>query len=150
MTAPSTTGPDLSAAKAAVEALMDDRATIVADYGDADATVDPDTLALTQGAPVMKYAGPVYLSKPTMQAYLDELGREQVQAIAQSASIPLTGSGYKAGGPIVRGDVLTVIATRRDPRLVGTVYTVSAVEAGTFAVKRTLRLIWRADLQAAS
>lgn len=115
------TGPDLTAARTAVEELMDDTCTVVA----------PDTLtdAALIAAPVI-YVGPCLISDPSQR----QPGVGDRYEFDAGASLPATSVG------IAPGQVLIVDTSRRDPELPGTRYVVRRVKRATMLVSRKLEL----------
>jgi hypothetical protein len=118
-----TTGPDLTTARQAVENLMDDTCTIYRDVeGTADDGLDPETgeLLLPDPDADLVYAGRCKLA-PTLPG-------------AYSCGLP-----WDSPEPAI-GDVVTVDSTRRDPDLVGKTLVVRDVLYSTFLVSRKLTL----------
>lgn len=139
------TGPDLSAAKEAIEALMDDTCLITRDpAGEADSAFDPETGDLTTpvGQPILVYEGQCKLSKTKVQMkYSQEAGRA-VPVQSYSGGIPL-----ESGLP-QEGDALLVTSSRRDPELAGREFRIAEVTLSSWAVQRRFDLE-RRDNQAA-
>jgi hypothetical protein len=148
----STTGPDLSFAKEAVERLQDDSCTITRDPA-GDDVFNPDTgnvesppgfnvynaASLGEGGRSLADAGgtggrcSVSYKTANQVAYRDEGGR-QIMNSTPEARIPID-------APVVReGDFLTVVSSRRDPQLVGQTFRVADVIEATMAVSRRLML----------
>lgn len=131
------TGPDLSSAVEAVEALMDDTCTISHDpEGELDDMLDVDSGLLVQpfGTPGLVYSGRCKVSAShTQMKYSEEAGRA-VRIQAYSGSIPV-------GSPMpAEGDILKVTSSRRDPELVDQDFRVVDVIASSWAVQRKFGL----------
>jgi len=147
----STTGPDLTSAKEAVERLQDDSCIITrgdgtpvwnqttgkTEYGGASiiysaASLGEDGRSLADQAGT---GGRCSISYPSnaQASYRTEGGRQVLDEVPE-AKIPVD-------GPLVReGDILTVVSSRRDPQLVGQAFRVSRVVEKTFAISRRIVL----------
>lgn len=143
-------GPDLTAARSAIEALMDDACSISAGDGWNDAVLDPQTLQLVDPEPPTRYSGKCMVSHSTWTMSGDtSQGGGPVQEFRQVISIPLDGDGWVDGaGPVVHGDTVTITAAKRDPDLVGAEFTVQEIPHKTYPVKRELRCVRTAGLPA--
>lgn len=128
------TGPDLSAAVAAVNRLMDDTCRILDDRGTRDAILDPTTLAMIDPEPPILYEGHCLVSHQTLQPDDLELGDAPVTQSLQPIKIPID-----AAGPFAAGNRLVVLSSRRDSALAGTMFEVVHIPVHTFAVMRELR-----------
>lgn len=130
------TGPDLTVAVDAIEALMDDTCTITLTSGVGDDTLDIATGELVPvGTPTLIYDGrcKVAPAGQDRDRAVNEGGRD-VGVREYKGSIPLT-----APTP-PRGSVLTITSSRRDPELVGKSFEVKDLLMSTFAVQRRMSL----------
>lgn len=131
------TGPDLSTARLAVEALMDDTCTITRDAeGFSDDVLDPVTGRLAPPNPdtTSVYTGRCKVSPGGTQPSEREEGGSDVHARTYNGSVP-----WDAPMPAV-GDLLTVASSHRDPQLVGKSFRVQSVAVSTFLVSRRMQL----------
>lgn len=148
----STTGPDLTAAKEAVEALQDDSCIITRPQTGA-AVLNQTTGKMEAPAPLTIYShaslgeggrslsdsdgtgGRCSVGYPSnaQTRYRVEGGRQTLDP-TPVAKIPID-------SPLVKeGDIFTVMSSRRDPRLVGQEFRVSEVVEKSMAVSRRLVL----------
>lgn len=127
------TGPDLTQAKAAVEALMDDTCRITRDLAVDDSLPDPITLRTNKGAgPIPFYNGRCKIKDLTngKSSTRFEGGKEYAVALYE-LGIPLDEA------PVLhRGDVVTWLTSRRDAGLVGRQFRVTEPIYKTFAIQR--------------
>ncbi len=146
----STTGPDLTAGKEAVERLQDDACIITREaepvwnqvtgkteypapltiYSSASQGEGGRSLADTDGT-----GGRCSIGYPsnTQPSYREEGGRQILNAIPE-AKLPID-------APLVlEGDLVKVVSSRRDPQLVNQEFRVSDVVEKTFAISRRLVL----------
>ncbi len=148
------TGPDLSTAVEAIEALMDDTCVIDRDPdAELDNVLDTVTGALTrpEGHPFRVYdetttgeggrplgAKCKVTKSNTQMKYSQEAGRA-VRTAAFMGAIPVD-------SPMPwEGDILTVTSSRRDSELVGLTFRVGEVVVSTFAVQRKFELELRPE-----
>lgn len=134
-----TTGPDLSGAKAAVERLMDDTCTIVRTVPTSEATVDVITLEASNPAPTTVYSGRCKVGEDLRPNVTIE-GGKVVNVEPMLLAIPLPTD--PANEPQV-GDLVTIDSARRDPRLVNQQFRVASFITKTFAIQRKMRVEWR-------
>jgi hypothetical protein len=146
----STTGPDLTDAREAVEALQDDACLITRP---SPATFNQVTGNMDSAAPAVVYSaasigdggrsladqdgtgGRCSISYPSSAraGYREEGGRQVLDSVPE-ARLPLD-------APLVKeGDTFTVVSSRRDPQLVNQSFRVSDVIEKTMAVSRRLVL----------
>jgi hypothetical protein len=132
-----TTGPDLTGARAAVERLMDDTCTISSDPEyTADDTLDEETGELLRPAPdaATVYDGPCLVSAERITPSSSAEGGTTIETRVYHGLLP-----WNAPVPVV-GSLLTVTSSRRDPELVGKVFIVRGVAFKTKLVSRRLAL----------
>ncbi len=131
------TGPDLSSARAAVEALMDDTCLITRDVEQfSDDVLDPVTGVLVPPAPdtINIYSGRCKVSPEGVQPSERREGGVDVYARTYRGAIPW-------GSPMPQvGDLMSITSSYRDPELVGKVFRVKSVAVSTFLVSRRLEL----------
>lgn len=125
--------PDLSSARAAIEALMIDRVRVTNDaYGVDDATFNDTTGQYDQAVPTVLYEGKGKV-RPSNQAE-----REQIEG-----GSPNTVMKYIVGIPISApaipiGAYVEVLTSVRDTSLVGRKMLVTAAPGNTMAIQRKL------------
>lgn len=114
-----TTGPDLTPARLAVERLMDDTCEIRRNVdGVDDAVLNQATGLLEDPTPLEPfYTGPCSL-------------RMSAQGVASTIAVPL------AAPELLPGDVVKMTSTRRDPVLVGEAYVIKKPLYNSMAVSR--------------
>ncbi len=142
------TGPDLRAATAAFERLMDDVVTITRDFGGtSDAVLDRATGQLVQTPPATVYTGPAMFrpggAGSAGGVAQSEQGGQYSQDVTATLYLPLS---YLAANPAAEPrlrDEVVVTSSRRDPNAVGRRYEVTDVAAATLAVSRKCRMTHR-------
>lgn len=125
----STTGPDLTVAREAVERLMDDQCAITTVVLDANRILNRTTGEMTEPTPTLQYIGRCKI-KQTLQQTLVVEGGAVVILTRYEIAIPI--GSYEP----VPGDTVEVMASRRDPGLVGLHFRVTDPIYGTFQVQR--------------
>lgn len=127
------TGPDLSTAKAAVEALMDDTCRITRDLASDDSLPDYVTLRSSKGSgPIPFYDGRCKIKDLTNGKSSTRFeGKKEYAVALYELDIPLD-----SAPALHRGDVVTMLTSRRDPGLVGRVFRVTEPVYKTFAIQR--------------
>lgn len=136
---PGLTGPDLSSAELRFEALMDDECVVTRDEaGNEDATLGPDG-ELIDPAPVQVYLGKCLVSgSPSPE--LAQGGVVRAVSTEYELKLPLSWLRAHLDQEPARGDEVQITASRRDPALVGRLFTVEDVPARTITVTRTCKL----------
>jgi len=139
-----TNGPDLTQARTAIEALMDDDCTIVrfSDIERQDAALNLQTLELVNrvGVPIDVYEGPCKFKHKSSGFGLTAASVQRGQVQRFEVGIPIDSARPE------RGDQITINAVRRSPETVDVKLRVLAVIEGTFAVQWKMECErWEAD-----
>lgn len=130
------TGPDLSVAVSAIEALMDDTCVITVDSGVDDDVLNEASGELVEvGAPEPLYSGRCKVAPAGQDRDRQVIeGGRKIAVREYRGSIPLD-------APVPpRGAILVITSSRRDPELVAKEFEVKDVIMSTFAVQRKLSL----------
>lgn len=130
-----TTGPNLDAAKRAVERLMDDTCTIRRPRADADRVLDRGTGEVTAPSRPPYYDGPCMVKAVGSPGENYAGGNEKVY-LRYEVTIPLTDNIANEPEP---GDIVDVTTSRRDFGLVGLRLRVMSAEFKTFAISRKMQ-----------
>ena len=143
-----TTGPDLSAAVEAVEALMDDECVITRDLnGDEDAVLDTNPLSPTYGQLVdptdntAVYDGRCLLKAPAglVNRPVEQGGRIYTQGDYE-LRLPITAMIDDPSQEPQKGDKVVMSDSRRDPEVIGLAFRITDVTYGTIAIQRICSL----------
>lgn len=139
-------GPDLSAAREALEALMEDTCTILPPPDLTDDTLDPDTLALADPGPA-----PVQIYGPETEPYLGKCMVRITGGLGVGDHTIERGGGYperrnySLGLPVDApevpvGALVRIETSRRDPLLPGTEFVAGKSVRGTLIASRRVAL----------
>lgn len=136
------TGPDLSPAEAALNALMDDTCSITRDVGDVDdAVLDQATGELIDSSPNVVYSGACLVSAP--EGLVDRPTTEGGRYYAKSnymLSLPLKTLRAAPSSEPQIGDIVTITSSRRDQSVVGQEFRIIDIVRKTMAASRKCAL----------
>lgn len=129
------TGPNLAAAQAAIERLMDDTCVVYRPVDpSATSVLDKTTGSLVRhGAQAPVYEGRCMVGTSTGGNGDTTEGGAALVTTRYQLTLPL------GAVEIERGDIATITSARRDPTLIGTRLRITGITAQTFAVSRKMQ-----------